>query len=101
MFSSELESFCLSLLEAMTFACPSVAFAVGGIPEVIESGRSGLLVPFGDTAAFARGVEALAADPARRAALGAAAKIRAAALFSAERIVGRYVEYYRKLIRPA
>jgi N-acetyl-alpha-D-glucosaminyl L-malate synthase BshA len=100
-FTSELESFCLSILEAMTFACPSVAFAVGGIPEVIESGTSGLLVPFGDTAAFARGVEALLADPARRAALGAAAQTRAAALFSAERIVRRYVDYYRQLMRPA
>ena len=99
-FTSELESFCLGILEAMTFGCPSVAFAVGGIPEVIESGQSGLLVPFGDTAAFARSVEALVTDPARRAALGAAAKTRAAALFSAERIVGRYVEYYRRLLAP-
>jgi len=98
-FTSELESFCLSILEAMTFACPSVAFAVGGIPEVVESGQSGLLVPFGDTAAFARGVESLLADPVRRAALGTAAKARAAALFSAERIVSRYVDYYRQLIR--
>ncbi len=94
-FTSELESFCLSILEAMTFGCPSVAFAVGGIPEVVESGRSGLLVPFGDTGALARGVESLLADPVRRAALGAAAKMRAATLFSADRIVGQYVDFYR------
>jgi N-acetyl-alpha-D-glucosaminyl L-malate synthase BshA len=98
-FTSELESFCLSILEAMTFGCPSVAFAVGGIPEVVESGRSGLLVPFGDTAAVAREVESLLADPARRAELGTAAGRRAAELFSADRIVGQYVEYYRKLCR--
>lgn len=97
LFSSELESFCLSLLEAMTFGCPSVAFAVGGIPEVVESGRSGVLVPFGDTAALAREASALLGDAARRAALGAAAKERAAALFSAERIVSRYVDYYRQV----
>jgi N-acetyl-alpha-D-glucosaminyl L-malate synthase BshA len=100
-FTSELESFCLSILEAMTFACPSVAFGVGGIPEVVESGRSGLLVPFGDTAALARGVESLLADPARRAALGAAAKSRAAELFSADRIVGRYTDYYRQILGSA
>lgn len=94
-FTSELESFCLSILEAMTFACPSVAFAVGGIPEVVESGKSGLLVPFGDTAALARGVESLLADPVRRAALGAAARRRAAELFSADQIVNRYVAFYR------
>lgn len=97
LFTSEMESFCLSILEAMTFECPSVAFAVGGIPEVIEHEKHGLLVPFGDTAALARGVEALLADPARRAALGKAARERAAELFSADRIVGRYVEYYRRV----
>jgi N-acetyl-alpha-D-glucosaminyl L-malate synthase BshA len=96
-FTSELESFCLSILEAMTFGCPSAAFAVGGIPEVVESGKSGLLVPFGDTAALARSVEALIADPAHRAALGAAAKVRAEALFSAERIVTQYVAFYRSV----
>ena len=81
----------------MTFGCPGAAFAVGGIPEVVESGKSGVLVPFGDTAALAREVSALIADPPRRQALGAAAKIRAAELFSAERIVGRYVDFYRKV----
>ncbi len=97
LFTSEMESFCLSILEAMTFECPSVAFAVGGIPEVIEHDRHGLLAPFGDTAALARHVEALIADPARRATLGKAARERAAALFSAERIVSRYVDYYRQV----
>jgi len=95
LFTSELESFCLSILEAMTFGCPSVAFQVGGIPEVVESGKQGDLVPFGDTAAMARVVESLIANPARRAALGTAARERAAALFSADRIVACYEEYYR------
>ena len=97
LFTSELESFCLSILEAMTFGCPSAAFAVGGIPEVVESGKSGQLVPFGDTAALARAVEALLADPGRRTALGAAARERAIALFSADRIVGQYVDFYRRV----
>ncbi len=94
-FTSELESFCLSILEAMTFACPSVAFAVGGIPEVVESRKHGLLVPFGETAALARAAESLIADPARRSALGTAARDRAASLFSANRIVAQYEEFYR------
>ncbi|AOS43932.1 Capsular glucan synthase [Lacunisphaera limnophila] len=97
LFTSELESFCLSILEAMTFDCPSAAFAVGGIPEVVESGLHGLLVPFGDTAALARAIEILIADPVRRAALGKAGRERAIALFSADRIVGRYEQYYRGL----
>ncbi len=97
LFTSEMESFCLSILEAMTFECPSAAFAVGGIPEVIEHDKHGLLAPFGNTAALARNVEALLTDPARRATLGKAARERAAALFSADRIVRRYVDYYRQL----
>jgi N-acetyl-alpha-D-glucosaminyl L-malate synthase BshA len=97
LFTSELESFCLSILEAMTFGCPSVAFAVGGIPEVVETGQSGVLVPFGETATLARTVESLLADSTRRAALGAAARERAVALFSAARIVDRYVDCYRRI----
>ncbi len=97
LFTSDLESFCLSILEAMCFACPSVATAVGGVPEVVETGVSGLLVPAGDADALARGVESLIADPSLRARLGAAAKRRAAALFSADAIVGRYVQLYRRV----
>jgi L-malate glycosyltransferase len=97
LFTSDLESFCLSILEAMCFACPSVATAVGGIPEVVESGVSGLLARHGDAGALAAAVESLIADPALRATLGAAAKARAASLFSAEAIVSRYVQLYRRV----
>ena len=66
LFASDSESFCLSILEAMCFGCPSVATRVGGIPEVVQDGVSGVLVPPGDAAALARAVEALIADPTRR-----------------------------------
>jgi len=49
LFTSETESFCLSILEAMYFACPNVAPEVGGIPEVVEDRVTGLLIPFGDS----------------------------------------------------
>jgi L-malate glycosyltransferase len=100
LFTSEMESFCLSILEAMTFGCPSAAFAVGGIAEVVETSRSGALVPFGDTAALARSVEQLLADPARRHTLGQAARERALALFSADRVVARYVDFYHSVCSP-
>ncbi len=48
LFASDSESFCLSILEAMCFGCPSVATRVGGIPEVVEDGVSGVLVAPGD-----------------------------------------------------
>jgi N-acetyl-alpha-D-glucosaminyl L-malate synthase BshA len=97
LFTSDMESFCLSILEAMCFACPSVAAAVGGIPEVVVSGSSGLLVLAGDADAFARAVETLIRDPSRRAELGRNAKQRARELFSADAIVPRYERLYRRV----
>jgi N-acetyl-alpha-D-glucosaminyl L-malate synthase BshA len=99
LFTSETESFCLSILEAMCFGCPSVATRVGGIPEVVEDGRSGLLVPFGDVAALASALEALIHDETRRGALARAAQARARERFSAAVIVPRYEALYRRLCR--
>jgi N-acetyl-alpha-D-glucosaminyl L-malate synthase BshA len=97
LFTSETESFCLSILEAMCFACPSVARRVGGIPEVIEDGATGLLVDSGDADVLARAVETLIKDPVRRSALGRAAQHRARELFSAEVIVPRYEALYHRV----
>jgi N-acetyl-alpha-D-glucosaminyl L-malate synthase BshA len=97
LFTSESESFCLSVLEAMAFGCPSVSTGVGGIPEVVISGESGLLTPVGDAEALARGVEELLADPARRRRLGEAALRRAREKFSTDAIVPRYEALYRRV----
>jgi len=99
LFTSDTESFCLSILEAMCFGCPSVSTRVGGIPEVVEQDRSGVLVPAGDADALAGAVQALIEDAPRRTALGRAARARAQALFSAEVIVPRYEALYRRLCR--
>ena len=99
LFTSETESFCLSILEAMCFGCPSVSTRVGGIPEVVEDNRSALLVPSGDVEALAGALEALIHDEARRSVLGRAAQARARELFSAETIVPRYEALYRRLCR--
>lgn len=98
-FTSESESFCLSLLETMCFGRPSVSTAVGGIPEVVESDRSGVLVPPGDADAVARAIEGLLRDPTRRAALGEAAQRRAKEKFSPDVIVPRYEALYRRVCR--
>jgi N-acetyl-alpha-D-glucosaminyl L-malate synthase BshA len=98
--TSDTESFCLSILEAMCFGCPSVSTRVGGIPEVVEDNESGLLVPPGDVAALVKALETLIHDEPRRKALGQAAQARAGDQFSAEVIVPRYEALYRRLCRP-
>ena len=97
LFASETESFCLSILELMTFGCPSVATRVGGIPELVDDTRTGLLTPSDDPAALARAVETLIADPAARIAMGQAAKKSATERFSADVIVPRYEALYHRV----
>jgi L-malate glycosyltransferase len=97
LYTSETESFCLSILEAMCFACPSVASSVGGIPEVVQDKITGLLVPFGDCEKMARAAEHLIQDATRRKTFGAAAKARAQDQFSAKVIVPRYEALYRRV----
>jgi N-acetyl-alpha-D-glucosaminyl L-malate synthase BshA len=97
LYSSEMESFCLSILEAMCFACPGVATRVGGIPEVVEDNVTGLLVPFGDADALALAVESLIRDPASRMAMGQAAQLRAREHFAADVIVPQYEALYRRV----
>jgi len=99
LYTSDAESFCLSILEAMCFGCPSVSTRVGGIPEVVEDKETGLLVPAGDVAALAAALEVLIHDEPRRRALGRAAHARARERFSAEVIVPRYEALYRRLCR--
>jgi L-malate glycosyltransferase len=95
LFTSETESFCLSILEAMYFACPSVAPQVGGIPEVVQDKITGLLIPFGDSEKMARAAENLIQDVTLRTILGRAAQARAHDKFSARVIVPRYETLYR------
>lgn len=98
LFTSEVESFCLSILELMSVGVPSAAFATGGIPEVTRDGETGVLAKFGDTAALAAGIEALLRDPVRRQAMGEAGRRRAREHFSAAAIVPRYEDLYRRVV---
>jgi N-acetyl-alpha-D-glucosaminyl L-malate synthase BshA len=96
-FASETESFCLSILEAMCFDCPSVSTRVGGIPELIGGETAGIMVPHGDVEGLSRGLSDLINDPDRRRAMGRAAKERARGLFSSAVIVPQYEALYRRV----
>jgi N-acetyl-alpha-D-glucosaminyl L-malate synthase BshA len=98
LFTSESESFCLSILEGMFFECPSVATGVGGIPEVVEDGVTGVLHHEADAADLARSVEAMLGNPARRSEMGVAGRAVARSRFSADVIVPRYLDVYRRVL---
>ncbi len=98
LFTSDSESFCLGILEAMFLGVPSVSTSVGGVPEVVADGSTGLLAPAGDVEALARSLGALLDDADRRRAMGQAARRRAGELFSAESVVPRYEELYARVL---
>jgi alpha-maltose-1-phosphate synthase len=84
-------------LEAMACGCAVVASAVGGIPEVVADGVTGLLVPPGDEAALAAAVNALIRHPGRAASLGARGRERAVAEFSWSSIAVQTANLYARL----
>ena len=98
LYTSETESFGLSILETQFHGRPVVAFRVGGIPEVVTDGETGFLHPFGDVEALAASLGQLAASPALARQMGEAAQEQARARFSAERVVPRYEEVYARLV---
>ena len=101
LLSSVSEGIPLSLIEAMAASLPVVATRVGGIPDVVEEGRSGFLVPAGDDEAMAERILRLARNSALSQQLGEAGCARAAALFSEERMVAEYDQMYREMTRKA
>lgn len=87
-------------LEAMAFGKPVLASRVGGIPEVVVDGATGLLVTSGDTAALAAALVTLGADATERERLGQAGLKRVREEFSPTVRVDRIATVYRELLRP-
>lgn len=95
-YTSEIESFGLSILETMFFAKPVFAFAVGGIPETV--GDAGSLHEFGDVSSMAAALDQFMQSPAAARNLGEKAHARAQSKFTAEQIVPRYEAIYRRVL---
>jgi len=95
---SELESFGLAALEAMACKVPSIATRVGGVPELIDDGVTGLLYPVGDVEAMAAGALSLLKDRDRFEAMRLAARKTAQQRFCSSLVVPQYVRYYESVI---
>jgi len=87
----------LSLIEAARHGLPAVASRLGGIPEVVGHGRTGLLVPPGDAEALAGAMGRLAAEPSLRERLGNAARVEYERRFRAEHMIAAIEALYDAL----
>jgi glycosyltransferase involved in cell wall biosynthesis len=92
---SRYEGHPLALLEAMALGRPAVATAVGGVPEIIEHGRTGLVVAPDDAEALATAIERLRSDPALRLRMGASAAAVIRTHFDVRRSVAAIEALYR------
>lgn len=101
LYTSESESFGLSILEGMFHGHPILATRAGGVPEVVVDGETGFLFAPGDVEGFAGRLQEMVEAPERFRDLGQRGQARAEALFSAERIVGQYLEVYRRVLGGA
>jgi N-acetyl-alpha-D-glucosaminyl L-malate synthase BshA len=95
---SELESFGLAALEAMACKVPSIATRVGGVPELIDDGVTGLLYEVGDIDGMAQGALSLLKDRERLNAMRDAGRKTAQKRFCSTLVVPHYVRYYESVL---
>ncbi len=96
--ASDWEGFGLALLEAMAAGRPVVATAVGGVPEVVSDGETGILVPAGDMFEFAEALARLLRDETTRHRMGAAAAQRAGGTFALDRMRAATRDVYDEVL---
>src|SRR5271155_1402864 len=94
---SELESFGLAAVEAMACEVPSISTRAGGVPELIEHGRNGMLAAVGDVETMANYAIELLSDDARLKTMGENARFEAQSRFCSTSIIPRYEEFYVKV----
>lgn len=92
------ETLCISLLEAAAKALPLVASDVGGIPEIIDDGVNGYLVPVGDVCGFQSALSKLINEGALRKTMGEKAKKKTETVFQQDKIIKRLDEIYKSVL---
>jgi sugar transferase (PEP-CTERM/EpsH1 system associated) len=96
--TSQSEGMPLVVLEAWAAGVPVVATRVGGLPELIDDGRTGILIDFGDEDAVAQAVCRLIGDPVLAGCLGEAGRDRVESRFSFRRMADEYHRQYNELL---
>jgi glycosyltransferase involved in cell wall biosynthesis len=99
-FPSRFEGLGTSLLSAMSYAIPSVAFRTCAFPEIIEHGRSGLLAELNNDASLANSIAAILRNPEIALQIGRAARQRIDQKFSAPKMVDNMLSVYESLLAP-
>jgi glycosyltransferase involved in cell wall biosynthesis len=99
--SSDFEGNPVSLMEAMSAGLPVISTAVGGVPELLQSGKEGFLVQPGDVLAIANAMVSLLHNPDARRSMGAAGSMRAQQNFDVATMVGAYEGFYESLNQRA
>lgn len=95
------EGFGTAMMEAMALGKPVVSTAVGGVPELVQDGQTGLLVPPGEPEALACALKRLAGSAAQRRRMGSAGRRRVAQWFDQRRLVKRMEALYEHLLGEA
>lgn len=95
--SGKREGIPVALMEAMASQLPVVASAVSGIPELVENGRTGILVPPGDPSAIADGLQRLQSDPFLRDWMGTAGREKVQRRFDLRRTSGEILSHILEL----
>lgn len=95
---SELESFGLAALEAMACKVVPITTRVGGLPEVIEHGRTGFMAEVGDIETMARYAIDLLRDEKKLDIMGVQARASAQARFCSTKIIPQYEQFYRRVL---
>jgi L-malate glycosyltransferase len=98
---SQLESFGLAALEAMACEVPTVATNVGGLPELIEDGKNGILADVGDVEGMAKRAVELLSDEKRLREMGKLARFEAQSRFCSTKIIPQYEKFYQRVLERA
>ncbi len=99
--SSDWEGNPLAVMEAMAAGLPVIATAVGGVPELVESGLQGILVPARDGAALTEAMRSLINNEERRKAMARAARSKAIATFNVDRMAQGYAQVYQDAMKES